>query len=543
MGRGRQAGKPLRQLNAAERPFLFYVWSGLQGRFSFSTHEYLIWRFFMQPIDFLYRAARLYPNNIAVESPTACISYAQLDSAVKAMACVLQEASPQPGTHVAMCAGNAVEYIVGMLAIMAAGKVWVPLNYRSTVPELQRILEVIRPTSILVDESGDTLIPGNEQHKIRFSDFSTLIGSHEGHCPVRHVRERDDTQAIKFTGGTTGLPKGVMQPYRAWMAGIVNQIGGWNITSSDKFVVCAPISHGTGTYVLPMLAQGASLLLCASAATEDILDAFANRRGTMTFMPPTLIYKLMADPAAARDKFQQLRLLIYGGAPMPVEKIGMAQEFFGPVVATTYGQTEAPQIATLLRPEDMMDPSCSASAGRATWFTDIAIVSPEGQVLPSGQAGEITIQGDLVMTGYWKLPDKTAETIKEGRLHTGDVGYIDERGFLYIKDRLRDVIITGGFNVYPIDVEGALSRHPAVHEASVFGLPDEKWGEAVNAAVQLKPGASVGEEALKAFVRERLGPVQTPKKIHFYESLPRSPVGKVLKGALRDTALDQTIHQ
>jgi acyl-CoA synthetase (AMP-forming)/AMP-acid ligase II len=147
------------------------------------------------------------------------------------------------------------------------------------------------------------------------------------------------------------------------------------------------------------------------------------------------------------------------------------------------------------------------------------------------------------MTGYWKLPDKTAETIKEGRLHTGDVGYIDERGFLYIKDRLRDVIITGGFNVYPIDVEGALSRHPAVHEASVFGLPDEKWGEAVNAAVQLKPGASVGEEALKAFVRERLGPVQTPKKIHFYESLPRSPVGKVLKGALRDTALDQTIHQ
>ncbi len=491
----------------------------------------------MLPIDFLYRAVKLYPDNIAIESPAGPITYAELGRAVDALACVLQDRVSEPGSPIAMCAGNAPEYIVGMLAIMAAGQVWVPLNYRSTTPELQRILEAVTPAFVLVDDSGDALIPGAEKDKLHFRDFPALIRQHTGRAPVKHLRGRDDTQAIKFTGGTTGLPKGVMQPCRAWMAGIVNQIGGWNITQQDKFVVCAPISHGTGTYILPLLAQGAALLLCASSGARDLLHAFSALRGTMTFMPPTLIYKVMAEPDASREQFPDLRLLIYGGAPMPPEKIEMAQDFFGPVIATTYGQTEAPQIATLLRPQELADPRYRASAGRATWYSDVAIVSPDGTLLPAGEVGEVTIQGDLVMSGYWKLPGKTAETIKQGRLHTGDIGYMDEEGFLYIKDRLRDVIITGGFNVYPVDVEGALSRHPAVHEASVFGLPDSKWGEAVNAAVQLKVGQTADEDALKAFVRELLGPVQAPKRIHFYESLPRSPVGKVLKMAIREKLL------
>ncbi len=153
--------------------------------------------------------------------------------------------------------------------------------------------------------------------------------------------------------------------------------------------------------------------------------------------------------------------------------------------------------------------------------------------MPPGQMGEVCIKGDLVMTGYWRLPDKTAETIKNGWLHTGDVGYIDERGFLFLKERLRDVIITGGFNVYPLDVENALSTHPALHEACVFGMPDDKWGETVNAAVQLKAGEHVTAQDLQAFVREKLGPVHTPKNVYFYDRLPRSSVGKVLKTAIR----------
>ena len=168
-------------------------------------------------------------------------------------------------------------------------------------------------------------------------------------------------------------------------------------------------------------------------------------------------------------------------------------------------------------------------------------MAPDGRLLPSGEIGEVVARGDLLMTGYWKLPEKTAETLVDGWLHTGDRGYIDETGFLYLKDRIRDVVITGGFNVYPVDVENALGQHPAVHESSVFGLPDEKWGEAVQAAVQLRPDMWVTEAELIAFVREKLGPVHTPKQIHFYNDLPRSPVGKVAKSVVRETLLSNRV--
>jgi acyl-CoA synthetase (AMP-forming)/AMP-acid ligase II len=225
---------------------------------------------------------------------------------------------------------------------------------------------------------------------------------------------------------------------------------------------------------------------------------------------------------------------------MPVEKIDKARAFFGPVLGTTYGQTEAPQIVTVLRPADLEAPENRASVGRVTWLSDVAIMGPDGALLPRGEIGEVVVQGDLVMSGYWRLPEKTAETVVDGWLHTGDTGLIDARGYLFLKDRLRDVIITGGFNIYPVDVENALSAHPAVYECSVFGLPDEKWGEAVHAAVQFHPGAQAGEDELKAHVRGLLGPVATPKQFHIHDSLPRSSVGKVLKNAVRDAALKET---
>jgi len=490
----------------------------------------------MFPIDFFYRAAQLHAERSAIESPTERISYAELLTAVNALAVALQEKDPEPGSRVGLCAANSPNYIIGMLAILAAGKIWVPVNYRSTPPEIRRILDTTRPTILLVDDMGERLIQDEQNLKISFEQFPALIDTHQGKQPVRHALSRDDTQAIKFTGGTTGIPKGVMQPYRAWVAGIINQIHGWQITHHDKFVICAPISHGTGTYFVPLLAQGGTLLLCASNSAQDIAHAFRQQGGTMTFMPPTLIYKLMAAEGLDASSFPDLRLLIYGGAPMPVEKIIHTQDFFGPVVATTYGQTEAPQIATLLTPENLMNPSYRSSVGRATWLSELGIMSSDGQLLPPGEKGEIVIKGDLVMAGYWQLPEKTRETVKNGWLHNGDVGYLDDQGFLYIKDRLREVIITGGFNVYPIDVENTLSLHPAVHEAAVFGVADEKWGETVNAAIELKTSRSVSEDELKSFVREKLGPVLTPKHIYFYDSLPRSSVGKVLKTAIKDQA-------
>lgn len=497
----------------------------------------------MFPIDFFWRAAQRWPDRIAIDTPQGPILYATLAKRVKALAAGLTALDPTLQSRVAICAGNSADHITALLAILACGKVWIPLNPKSTHPEIQRIINVTEPSIVILDAANQDLLQGAPGAWIYTGPDSSsaarsmdeLIDLHEDAPQPSFELPQDAIQAIKFTGGTTGAPKGVMQPYRAWMANISNQIQVWGFDEHERYVVAAPITHGTSTYIVPILAQGGCHVILDGQGAEVVRSAFKERDGTVCFMPPTLVYMLMALPNASRNDFPKLRRLIYGGAPMPPEQVRKVRDFFGPVLGTTYGQTEAPQILTVMRPEDFEDPNNWAAVGRPTWFSDVAIMSPEGKLLPTGEIGEVVARGDLLMNGYWRMPGKTAETIIDGWLHTGDRGLIDSRGFLYLKDRLKDIVITGGFNVYPVDVENALSQHPAVHECLVFGLPDEKWGETVQAAVQLHPGQHVDEATLIAFVRNLLGPVQTPKRIHFYESLPRSNVGKLLKSAVINT--------
>ncbi|MDH6590649.1 fatty-acyl-CoA synthase [Variovorax sp. TBS-050B] len=499
----------------------------------------------MYPIDFFWRAAARWPERIAIDAPEGTLRYDALAARVAALAAALTAIDPAAQSRVGICANNSTAHIVALLAVLACGKVWVPLNPKSTRPEIRRIVDATEPSILVLDAECAALLDGAPGARIHTQgpgengtpDIAALVARHAGAARPRLALADDATQAIKFTGGTTGAPKGVMQPYRAWMANIANQIHAWELDAQDRYIVAAPITHGTSTYILPVLAQGGCHVVLAEAGAEAVRTAFRERGGTVCFMPPTLIYMLMALPGASRADFPHLRRLIYGGAPMPPEKIRQVRDFFGPVLGTTYGQTEAPQILTVMRPEDFEDERNWAAVGRTAWFSDVAVMSPDGRLLPSGEVGEVVARGDLLMTGYWRLAGKTAETLVDGWLHTGDRGLVDERGFLYLKDRLKDLVITGGFNVYPVDVENALGQHPAVHECTVFGIPDDKWGEAVQAAVQLRPGQHATEAELVAFVRERLGPVQTPKRIHFHESLPRSPVGKVLKSAVRELAL------
>lgn len=496
----------------------------------------------MYPIHFFFRAAKLYPERIALQSSACTLTYQALAAKVKALATALQALDPEPQTRVAICAANTVDHATAILAVLASGKVWVPLNARSTPSEIKRITDTIEPSIVISDAKGAELLQASSAHWLRLDDSGTdpslniehLIKRYAGQTPVANDAGENATQAIKFTGGTTGLPKGVMQPYRAWTAGIINQVSGWQITQDDCFVVTAPVTHGTSTYLLPMLAEGAKLLFLDKTDPASVIQAFREHGGTMSFMPPTLIYMVMAHPGVSRSDFPKLRNLIYGGAPMPAEKVDQLRAFFGDVVGTTYGQTEAPQIVTMMRPSSFKDPLNRGSVGRCTWLSDMAIMSPDGKILPEGEVGEVVVRGHLVMTGYWRLPEKTAETIIDGWLHTGDVGLIDDRGYLFLKDRIRDVIITGGFNIYPTDVENVLSQHQAVYECAVFGMPDEKWGEAVHAAVQLHPGVTCDPEILIAHVKTALGSVHAPKKIHFLDQLPRSSVGKVLKTAIRE---------
>lgn len=501
----------------------------------------------MYPIDFFWRAAQQWPDRVAIELPQRAITYAQLAQQVRAVAAGLLALDATPQSRVGICASNSAEHIVALLAVLACGKVWVPLNPKSTASEIRRITDTVAPSIVMVEAAYAAMVSASAP-RVWLGDAAdagttlTALYTQYADAPTPQIDlPQDATQAIKFTGGTTGAPKGVMQPYRAWMANIVNQIQAWELAEQDRYVMAAPITHGTSTYVLPILAQGGCHVIMEGAGAEAVRDTFKHRGGTICFMPPTLVYMLMGLPGAQRSDFPQLRRLIYGGAPMPPEKVRAVRDFFGPVLGTTYGQTEAPQILTVMRPGDFEDEHNWAAVGRTTWFSDVAIMAPDGRLLPSGEVGEVVARGPLLMTGYWNLPDKTAETLVDGWLHTGDRGMFDARGYLYLKDRLKDMVITGGFNVYPIDVENALTQHPAVHECAVFGLPDDKWGESVQAAVQLRPGQQASADELMAFVRERLGPVHTPKQIHFYAELPRSPVGKVLKTAVRERALAQAI--
>ncbi|MBI4502324.1 MAG: AMP-binding protein, partial [Gemmatimonadetes bacterium] len=364
-----------------------------------------------------------------------------------------------------------------------------------------------------------------------------LIEEFRGRSPQRIHRRASSVQVIKFSGGSTGQPKGVMQSVRCINAQAAAILETFGFTDSDVNLIAAPITHGTSCFVLPILAAGGRHVLLEKATPPAILGAFAERGITTAYLPPTLIYMLLADPACLPHGYPALKHLIYSAAPMPVERIGLVREMFGPVLETAYGQVEAPQIVTAMRAAEFDDPRNLESVGRATLRTWVAVMDREGRILPAGQMGEVVVRGDLVMNGYLDQPELTAQTIVNGWLRTGDLGVLDDRGYLYLKGRLREVINSGGFNIFPSDIESVLCRHPAVYECSVFGMDDPKWGEAVHAAVRLREGAPVTEAELIQFVKQQLDSVKAPKRIHFVTALPHNAVGKVSRREVKELVL------
>lgn len=495
----------------------------------------------MYPIDFFSRASRNFRDRLAIDAPDEQLTYGELAARVNALAAALQDMAPED-SRVGVCAGNSVAHIVAILAVLAAGKTWIPLNPRNAVVELDRVVEFTNPSVVLTMAGyGEKMQRTADVRWIGLDGLFTgardtiadLLLRYRGQQPKRLARSDDDIQAIKFTGGSTGLPKGVMQPYRAWRATVVNLIDAYGFDENSRSLVAAPITHGASTYLLPVLAKGGCHVLLKETTPQSVLDALANKGVTSVFMPPTLFYTVMEVGAGGTWRFPALKHLIYGGAPMPVDKIRQAQKFFGPVVGVTYGQTESPQIVTFMTGMDLMKDENVQAVGRASLLSDFAIMGPSGELLSSGETGEIVVRGEMIMAGYLNQPDKTSETIVDGWLHTGDLGCVDDRGFLYLRGRKREVVITGGFNVYPVDVEDVLSKHPAVDQCAVYGMPDDKWGEAVTASVQFKQGASATEAELIAYAKGQLGSVKTPKRIRFHPSLPHTAVGKVDKEALK----------
>jgi acyl-CoA synthetase (AMP-forming)/AMP-acid ligase II len=299
------------------------------------------------------------------------------------------------------------------------------------------------------------------------------------------------------------------------------------------------MTHGSGVLTMAVTARGGTVVVIERPEPGAVLDAIEAHDVTELFLPPTVIYRLLEVPGVAERELPSLRYLMYAAAPMSTEKLRRALETFGPVMMECYGQVEAFAAISFFRPEEhyvdgeIAPDSRLGSCGRPYPLISVEIRDDRDRTLPPGESGEICVRGDLVMKGYYKAPERTAETIVDGWLHTGDVGHLDADGYLFITDRKKDMIISGGFNIYPSEIEQVIWSHPSVQDCAVIGVPDGDWGEAVKAVVELNPGEDAGEDELIRLCKERLGSIRAPKSVDFVDTLPRSANGKVLKAEVR----------
>ncbi len=349
----------------------------------------------------------------------------------------------------------------------------------------------------------------------------------------------DQVVSITYTGGTTGKPKGVMGTAQAMATMTQIQLAEWEWPEAPKFLICTPLSHAGAAFFAPTLLKGGSLVVVPKFDPAGVLRIIEEERITATMLVPTMLYALMDHPDSRTRDLSSLQTVYYGAASINPVRLKEAIDRFGPIFAQYYGQSEAPMAISYLAKGDHDDARLS-SCGRPSAFLRTALLDTDGNQVPPGEPGEICVAGPLLAAGYWNLPEVTAETFRDGWLHTGDVAREDEDGFWFIVDRVKDMIVTGGFNVFPREVEDVVAEHPAIAQVGVIGTPDEKWGEAVTAVVVLRPGAPADDAAIErltgeiqAAVREKKGPVHVPKQVIVAASLPMTGLGKPDKKALR----------
>lgn len=479
----------------------------------------------------LDRAATRYPDEGALYLGDRCVvSWRELRERALRLAASIRR-SAAPGTRVAVASENRPEIVELMFGIWAAGCVFVPMNFKLHPREMADILSDCEAALVVASPKLATALAAHTGIAIDVLDSPAYRDRFD--CPPMSPADvaPDALAWLFYTSGTTGRSKGAMLSHRNLTAMTVAHLA--DIDDPDQgcsLVHAAPMSHGSGLYIPAYVLRGARQVVPASGAfdADEFLDLCAAHPGCTAFLAPTMVQRLVDTGRSAPDA---LRSIIYGGGPMYVESLKQALAAFGPIFAQIYGQGESPMTITGLRRADHEcgDDAILGSVGDARSGVEVAVLRPDGTRADPHEIGEIVCRGDVVMTGYWNNPAATAETLAGGWLHTGDLGSFDEHGYLTLRDRSKDVVISGGSNVYPREVEEVLLEHPGVREACVVGTPDAEWGEAVVAFI-------VGEadpRSLDAYLLERIARFKRPKRYLFVEDLPKNSYGKVLKRALR----------
>ena len=507
----------------------------------------------MNLIDFFDRNARDFPDRPAYIFEDRPWSYAHVDNLARRVAHGLGAFGIARESKCAVLSKNHALSFTALLGILKARGTWVPLNSGNAEDDHIYILQWFDVEVLFYQKDFESFAQRVRKEVPTIRHFICIDA--EGECgpsmatwmalqsddPISLPWDPDGMCMLRGTGGTTGRPKGVMNTNRNFEVTIANYLSRMHFGEPPVYLASAPLSHAAAVFAFVNIGMGGTMVILPKFDPLAALQAIEKHKVSFLYLPPTAIYGLLSQPRVNEFDYSSLRYFIYGAAPMSTTKLAESIAVFGPVMTQAYGQTEAPAGVTFLSPAEhfgadgKIDEKRLMSCGRAALLTRVAIMDDDGRIVDRGETGEIVVQGGIVMRGYYKNPEATAEVSRFGWHHTGDLAYQDEEGYIYICDRKKEMIITGGFNVYPLEVEQVILGHPAVQDCAVVGVPDEKWGEAIKAVVELKAGASVSGEELIAICRARLGAVKTPKSVAFIDSLPRSSVGKVMRRAVRDT--------
>lgn len=489
----------------------------------------------MNIAHWLATAARTWPQRPAIYCGEALrYCYGDLLQMVCARARDLASHGIRPGDRVAFFARNDPDYIAAMHAVWWLGGVVVPINHKLHPREAMWILDHCG-ASLCFTDSGGTF-PGRVELKLAAS----VSGSVEITPPA--PRAGDDLAWLFYTSGTTGRPKGVMLSHdNLTRMTLSYALDVDRPQQGDHMLYAAPMSHGAGLYMFAQIRAAGAHLVPESRGFDsgEILDLAGRYGGLVFFAAPTMVKRLVSAARAAGHEGAGIRTIIYGGGPMYAADIDEALAVFGPRFVQIYGQGETPMTISALSRELVADETAPnwrarrSSVGIAQGATEVAILDGDDRPLPAGQTGEICVRGPTVMLGYWRNPDASAITLRNGWLHTGDLGHLDADGFLWLTDRSKDVIISGGANIYPREVEEVLLQHPSVFETAVIGEPEPEWGEQVVAFVVFHPGRTASPAELEQWCRERIAAFKRPRRYVEMPALPKNSYGKILKTALR----------